>query len=190
MGRVVCWLICLPAWCSSCCKSILKNLWLMYVACRCSQQGFWGRDLFIWTLNNRAIGEQATGKKKNGNVFWASPPQIHVGTSLCSTGISRRDLFTWLWVCCPWTLFEYTPSQSCFAFHQGVFCLKGIAATAKWSVSLPLLSLVDITFHYPDEPERILLVVLICPQVSLCHVRKKPVTFSSLPHPSQFQNLE
>lgn len=36
-------LICLPARCSGCCKSVLKNLWLMRVACGCSQGSlFWG----------------------------------------------------------------------------------------------------------------------------------------------------
>lgn len=149
---------------------------------------FW-RDLFIWALNNRTDRGQEV-KRKMVVFSEHRRPWVRAGVSPYSPEIRSRDLCAWLWLCCPWILFEYTPSRSCFAFHQGVFCLKGIAATAKWSVSLPLRSPVDITFHYPDEPERVLLLALICPQASLCHVRKKPVTFSSLPHPSWFGSLE
>lgn len=180
----------LPGWFASsgCPKPILRKLWLMYVTHRCNQPSFLVRYFYL-SPKQQGWQTAGTGEEKN-SVSWALHPWVHAGMSLYSPEIRSRDLCPWLWLCCPWILFEYTPSWSCFAFHQGVFCLKGIAATAKWSVSLPLRSPVDITFHYPDEPERVLPLVLICPQASLCHVRKKPVTFSSLPHPSCFGNLE
>lgn len=77
-----------------------------------------------------------------------------------------------------------------FCISPGSLLSKGHRCWSKVELSLPLLSPVDITFHYSDEPEPVLPVVLICPQASLCHVLKKSVTFSSLPHPSQLRNLE
>lgn len=76
-----------------------------------------------------------------------------------------------------------------FCISPGSLLSKGHHCYSKVELSLPLLSPMDIKFHYPDEPERILPVVLICPQASLCHVCKKSVTFSSLPIPPGSETL-